>query len=474
YGTAYGEDFVLTTLGPEPIVSTGPATEIKTDSAVIRGTLTSLGVSVTVAVSFEYGETDKYGQATKAEERKETGTFTATLTGLKANTTYHFRARAEGADKLVAYGADVTFTTTSVAPVVRTEAAGNIAGDRAVLNGTLVSMGQATTVTVSFEYGETDKYGQTTRPEEVKSAGAFKAEVSGLKTGITYHYRAKADGGDKGIAYGANVTFTPSPPDRPGRRIAYVVEKDGVSRIYTADEDGANARALETGTSPAWSPDGSKIAFVSDKHPNGQIYVMNADGSGLKRLSTNDAWDETSPAWSPDGSKIAFVSDRDGVGYRIYVMNADGSGVRRLTRGTGSESDPAWSPDGTRIAFVSDMEGPLQVYIITPDASGLRRLTTLPAPAVSPAWSPDGKRLVFAAKQQDRNWAIFIVNADGTDMRRLAAGLDPVWSADGSRVIFRARTDGTDAIYAITVTGGGLPVRLGKDTAAHSPKTGGR
>ena len=473
YGTVYGEDFVLTTLGPEPIVTTGPATDITTAGASLRGTLTSLGASETVSVSFEYGETDKYGQSTRPEEKKAAGAFTVTLTGLKPNTAYYYRARAEGAGRTVTYGESNTFTTASVAPIVKTEAAGGIGETQATLNGSLASLGQAAAVTVSFEYGETDKYGQSTRPEEKKATGAFSAVISGLKPGTTYHFRAKADGGEKGVAYGADVTFTPAAPGRPGRRIAYTVEKDGISRIYVADEDGANARALDGGTDPAWSPDGTRIAYVSDKHPSGQIYVMNADGSGARRLSSNDAWDETSPAWSPDGSKIAFVSDRDGAGYRIYIMNADGSGVKRLTRGTGWEGYPAWSPDGSKIAFVSDQDGPMQIYTIGTDGSGLRRLTGFPTPAISPAWSPDGKKLAFTMKQEDRNWSVYVMNADGTDVRRLVPGFEPAWSADGARLFFRARPDGADAIYAVSASGG-APVKIGRESGAASPKAGGR
>jgi len=40
------------------------------------------------------------------------GTFSANLTGLSANTTYHFRAKAVGAGS-AAYGDDMSFTTTA-------------------------------------------------------------------------------------------------------------------------------------------------------------------------------------------------------------------------------------------------------------------------------------------------------------------------------------------------------------------------
>ena len=72
------------------------------------------------------------------------------------------------------------------------------------------------------------------------------------------------------------------------------------------------------------------------------------------------------------------------------------------------------------------------------------------------AWSPDGKRLAFAMGYGP--WTIFVVNADGSGLRRLIAnGSNPDWSPDGSRISFDrgfrwgplmvARADGTNARY---------------------------
>ena len=244
---------------------------------------------------------------------------------------------------------------------------------------------------------------------------------------------------------------------------------------------------------PAWSPDGRKLAFVSRRDGNSEIYVINADGSAQENLTRQPA-NDSHPSWSPDGQKIAFVSRRDD-NSEIYVMNADGSGLRNVTRTRSNDLDPAWSPDGRAIAFVqkiqtkcapSPRDSPCNNYetylsVVNGDGSGLRRLTTHPVHLFNPswsadgktirygrslvradgtgqtelprnvplagAWSPDGQRIAFAVVPRSPRWkradprlGLWVMNADGSNPRRLArpaAWSDPAWSPDGRRIAFR-------------------------------------
>ena len=110
-------------------------------------------------------------------------------------------------------------------------------------------------------------------------------------------------------------------------------------------------------------------------------------------------------------------------------MNGDGSGRRRLTQGPQTDGDPVWSPDGRRLAFVRVHGDRSDVYVVDADGSGLRRLapaiefTLLPGAPTSgfganPAWSPDGRRIAFMSNR-DGNDDIFVVNADGSGLRNL-------------------------------------------------------
>ena len=185
---------------------------------------------------------------------------------------------------------------------------------------------------------------------------------------------------------------------------------------------------------PAWSPDGRKLAFVSRRDGNSEIYVMNADGGAQENLTRQPASD-SHPSWSRDGRKLVFVSRRDG-NAEIYVMNADGSGLRNLTRAPSDDLDPAWSPDGRAIAFVQKKCVPNRpcgtayknyLYVVNADGTRLRRLTTDPAHLFNPSWSADGKTIRYGRS---------LVRADGSGSSELPRNvpLAGAWSPDGQRI----------------------------------------
>ena len=205
-GTKYGPDMQFTTGPAPPVATTGDAAKIKTTSATLRGSLDALGSAANVSVSFEWGLTTSYGNETTPASKTETGKYSADLSGLVPNTTYHFRAKAVGDD--IAYGADAQFTTGTVPPSVATDDATSTGTNSARLNGELTSLGTAAIVNVSFEYGTTTgSYTHTTADQARTSTGAFSADLSGLAPGVTYYYRAKADG-DGDPVYGTKKSFT--------------------------------------------------------------------------------------------------------------------------------------------------------------------------------------------------------------------------------------------------------------------------
>ena len=93
-------------------------------------------------------------------------------------------------------------------PMLGPASAGSIDTTSAILNCNLVSLNGATAVNVFFEYGTTTGYGKTTAVQAMTAPELFSANITGLAPNKTYHFRAKADGGDAGITVGADKTFT--------------------------------------------------------------------------------------------------------------------------------------------------------------------------------------------------------------------------------------------------------------------------
>jgi Tol biopolymer transport system component len=226
--------------------------------------------------------------------------------------------------------------------------------------------------------------------------------------------------------------------------------------IFVINADGSGLRRLTRNTvpdwDPAWSPDGQRIAWLS-RGPNGtgaEVFVMNADGSDQQNLTPKPG-NRSEPRWSPDGRAILFTAvppgqppSPSGWPYSdVYVMNADGSGQRKLTHTPAAgEGDPAWSPDGQQIAFTRlGPPGEVRIVVMNPDGSAKHAVTpTLAHPGdrgPTAVWSPDGQRIAFWD-----DFAIYVVNADGSGLRRLTRNAfeGPSWSPDGRKLLFvRAR-----------------------------------
>jgi hypothetical protein len=210
-GTSYGDDKTFTTKAGSVslTVTTDDATEVTQTEATLNGTLTDLGTVAKVTVSFEWGETTSYGTGTNPKTMTATGSFSTSLSDLSPGTTYHFRTKAVAGETI--YGMDKTLTTKSGPPSITTFAATNITDDSAILNGNMTTLGTATSVKTSFEWG-TEKggpYPNETTPEATTAAGNFLSNLTNLKPNTTYYFRAKADG--QGTSYGSELSFKTEP-----------------------------------------------------------------------------------------------------------------------------------------------------------------------------------------------------------------------------------------------------------------------
>jgi len=92
-------------------VTTNDAKWITVKGATLNGRLDDLGSFDTVDVSFEWGtNSSALDKETRPKPKRRTGAFRARLWRLSPNTTYYFRAKAEG-DGTIVYGDELSFTT---------------------------------------------------------------------------------------------------------------------------------------------------------------------------------------------------------------------------------------------------------------------------------------------------------------------------------------------------------------------------
>lgn len=262
---------------------------------------------------------------------------------------------------------------------------------------------------------------------------------------------------------------TPTPPmGKPApstETIAFQSKRDKYPEIYTIGLDDMDAVRLfewpDGAQMPAWSSDGTRILFVSEEGGGlgSDLYKTYVGSLGWVRV-TNDGSDDTQGSWIPGKNELAFSSNRDG-DWEIFTSGEDtDEGAVNLSLHQADDTTPVVSPDG-RIAFVSDREGGYwKIFIMNRDGSGVRRLIGGDdnAKYSDPAWSPDGRKLAFAS-DRERNWDIYVINADGTGLRRLTFekrdDRRPAWSADGSKIAFQSQRLGNWEIFVMNADGSG-------------------
>ncbi len=234
------------------------------------------------------------------------------------------------------------------------------------------------------------------------------------------------------------------------------------SHIYLADAAGGKLRQLEDtiqdgrlGSSADWSPDGARVAFMAAYRPDERpaataIYVADAS-SGLTERLTEVEVDALYPRWSPDGLQLVFICRFSlTTAGEICRLNVATRQVHQLTDNLNADGSPVWSPDGRLLAFVSDRERNYEIYIMDAESGETRRLTYDREVDIAPAWSPDGTQIAFTSAR-DGNFELYLINSDGTGTRRLThtpqMERPPSWSADGRHLLYLSGSDTQTEVY---------------------------
>ncbi|HME03512.1 MAG TPA: PKD domain-containing protein [Solirubrobacteraceae bacterium] len=218
YGLVSAPVTQAVTVPAPPALTTDQASSPTQTTATLNATVNPEGATVTEC-EFEYGPTNSYGKTASCASLPGSGTspveLSAEVTGLTANTTYHFRISATNAGG-TSKGSDQEFKTLPNAPTVETKPASPIAQTTTTLNASVNPNG-ATVTECEFEYGTTNSYGKTASCASLPGSGTspveVSAEVTGLTANTTYHFRISATNAG-GTTYGSEQTLStlPNPP----------------------------------------------------------------------------------------------------------------------------------------------------------------------------------------------------------------------------------------------------------------------
>lgn len=225
-------------------------------------------------------------------------------------------------------------------------------------------------------------------------------------------------------------------------------------------------------TFPVWSPDSRSIAFATNIKARSKllnsIWITTVASGGTRQLVPVEGPFVNDSSWSPDGKRVLFDD-----GDSVFVANADGSSSQTLVP-SARASSAVWSPDGSRVAFFA--LGPdvsTTLFVVDADGTNMRRLTDASFFAHRPAWSPDGTRIAYVGGGGDQNIAvpqgtfIVVIGADGQSRPQAlaphdgTAGFDPVWSPDGKRIAFFTG-QGDRTVVRVVDSDGGNERRLGR------------
>jgi len=259
------------TIPQQPSVTTNSSTGVGCDNVTLNGYVTNDGLQ-TCTVWFEWGKTISYGNKTSNQTKSSYEEFNTEITGLSANTLYHFRAVINNPHS-TQYGSDKSFKTSIGISVYNATA---IHTTTATMNGKVDCgsdyncgfwIGNTTTNSLSFvkNVSCSGKYDE---------GETFSKSVSGLTPGEYYYVRA--------WAYDTNVFINSTYED-------YFISRPNTITNFSSNDSSSSSVTLKW-TSPSVLPGTNYTVYIryGSTAPGGSI-----DTSwGTLGYNGTDTWKE--------------------------------------------------------------------------------------------------------------------------------------------------------------------------------------
>ena len=191
-------------------VKTDAAEGLTSDAATLSLTLSGMSDNFSVQVFFEYGEAGTLDQESDKERLRETSAWSTEISDLEPDTTYDYRAVAEGDEETVR-GEPKRFITSEPKPqiTVSTSDPQSVSHNSAAFWGELDEAIDVSAVDVAFEWRKAGASSwNTTWTEQFESTGTARHYVDGLSSGTTYEYRITGDAVEDAVDDGSIVSVT--------------------------------------------------------------------------------------------------------------------------------------------------------------------------------------------------------------------------------------------------------------------------
>ena len=125
-----------------------------------------------------------------------------------------------------------------------------------------------------------------------------------------------------------------------------------------------------------------------------------------------------------------------------------------------TEPEPPPVEKTLKIAFISTRDGNLEIYVMNADGTEQKRLTNNDGDDGPFSWSPDGSKICYVSERVGLI-GIYVMDADGTRQKLLIQIRDneetkPVWSSDGRKIAFSAYAESSYEIQVMNADGTNL------------------
>ena len=208
--------------------------------------------------------------------------------------------------------------------------------------------------------------------------------------------------------------------DQVGKTVLFSRTTSGLTNLWRYNLKDKTYTQVSFGTGPDFwpmlDPAGKGIYFVNGKFAG----VLKAYNTHTKQAVEIAAENATQPSISPNGKKVAYVAEPARDRTELWISNIDGSEKVKIATGE-SMATTNWLPDGLRLFFIdTETGGPDKMYVVNADGSNLRQIPWSEGSLFTIFPSPDQKTVYVSGFEAGGAIpTLWKMNPDGSNVQKL-------------------------------------------------------